>query len=179
MKIYTKTGDKGQTGLATGERVLKTDSRLMAYGTADELNSYIGWLRVLCNHHPEIENELDHIQCRLFDIGALLAGANIHIQHSDISRLEQAIDRMQAQLEPLRAFILPAGGETTCRCHICRTVTRRLEREILSIEQSIRPDMTDELIYINRLSDYLFVLSRFLGKESGDKVTIWQSNTKN
>lgn len=167
MKIYTKTGDKGQTSLANGKRVPKTDLCLEAYGTSDELNSYIGWLRVVA------ENEqLTWIQNRIFDLGACLAGAPMHISPEAVERLEQWIDAMQAELQPLRAFVLPAGNEAACRCHICRTVTRRLERCMLRCEQ--HENWETELKFVNRLSDYFFVLARHLSMRSGVSEEVWQ-----
>lgn len=167
MKIYTKTGDKGQTSLANGKRVPKTDLCLEAYGTSDELNSYIGWLRVVA------ENEqLTWIQNRIFDLGACLAGAPMHISPEAVERLEQWIDAMQAELQPLRAFVLPAGNEAACRCHICRTVTRRLERCMLRCERN--ENWEAELKFVNRLSDYFFVLARHLSVRSGVSEEVWQ-----
>lgn len=181
MKVYTKTGDRGQTSLATGERVSKTDARLCAYGTADELNSFIGNLRAAlpllgnldCQPSvADIDALLVFVQNRLFDLGATLAGAPIPLPEDAAARLETAMDAMQDQLPTLHAFILPAGDEVTTRSHICRTITRRLERAVLLIpdcEQQYAP----ELVYINRLSDYFFVLARYLTHVQGKETQIW------
>lgn len=172
MKIYTKTGDKGTTSLASGERVSKTDARLDAYGTSDELNSFVGFLRAAISD-PEIDAQLYSVQNRLFDIGATLAGAPTPIPDDCIQTLEHWIDAMQAELPPLRAFILPAGSEVISRCHLCRTVCRRLERACLRIE-GINESANSELIYINRLSDYFFVLARRIGQIEGIEPVKWQ-----
>lgn len=162
--IYTKTGDKGTTSLASGERVTKTDVRIEAYGTVDELNSFIGLLRVAAE-----SEQLAWIQNKLFNLGALLSAApGEWISEADVTQLEQWIDAMQAVVPPMRAFILPAGGEAVCRCHVCRTICRRAERRMLeakSVEIALK--------WINRLSDYLFVLARFLGCQNDEKEAIW------
>ena len=162
--IYTKTGDKGTTSLASGERVAKTDVRIEAYGTVDELNSFIGWLRVVAE-----SEQLAWIQNKLFNLGALLSAApGEWIKEEDVMQLEQWIDAMQAIVPAQRAFVLPAGGEAVCRCHVCRTICRRAERRMLEAQ-------SDEIAlkFVNRLSDYLFVLSRFLGYQNDEKEAIW------
>lgn len=155
MKIYTKTGDKGQTSLATGQRVSKTDKRIEAYGTADELNSFVGLLRVAL---PDNE-QLPWLQNRLFDLGACLAGATLHIDEDAIAQVEKWIDRMQEVVPPLKEFVLPAGNEAACRAHVCRTVARRLERAMLRVESQ---ELRVESVFVNRLSDYFFVLARYV-----------------
>ena len=190
MAIYTKTGDRGQTSLATGERVSKTDLRLEAYGTADELNSWIGLLRAAVSsgpsavsHQPSavsiqysaISNQLEWVQQRLFNIGAALSGApGEWINEEDVHELEQWIDRMLEEAPLVRAFVLPAGSEPVARAHVCRTVTRRLERRILAMEE------TDQWIvqYVNRLSDYLFVLAEYFARKGGEKPQIWEKTAK-
>lgn len=174
--IYTKTGDKGETSLANGQRVPKTDVRIEAYGTVDELNSWVGLLRAQMTNHQLLmtNDQLEWIQNRLFDLGASLSLApGEWIVESDVLQLEQWIDAMQAQLPRQTAFLLPAGSETVCRCHLCRTVCRRAERLMVECAS------TTELKWINRLSDYLFVLSRFIGHQNGEKMAIWQKNGKN
>lgn len=174
--IYTKTGDKGETSLANGQRVPKTDVRIEAYGTVDELNSWVGLLRAQMTNHqlPMTIDQLEWIQNKLFDLGASLSLApGEWIVESDVLQLEQWIDAMQAQLPRQTAFLLPAGSETVCRCHLCRTVCRRAERLMVECAS------TTELKWINRLSDYLFVLSRFIGHQNGEKMAIWQKNGKN
>ena len=193
MAIYTKTGDRGQTSLATGERVSKTDLRLEAYGTADELNSWIGLLRAAVSSGPSAvssgpsavsiqpsdfsaqDAQLEWVQQRLFNIGAALSGApGEWINEEDVHELEQWIDRMLEEAPLVRAFVLPAGSEPVARAHVCRTVTRRLERRILAMEE------TDQWIvqYVNRLSDYLFVLAEYFARKGGEKPQIWEKTSK-
>ncbi|MEB2785857.1 cob(I)yrinic acid a,c-diamide adenosyltransferase [Algoriphagus persicinus] len=177
MKIYTKTGDQGTTSLLGGERVPKSNLRIDAYGTVDELNSYIGLLR----DQAVNENRTDllkEIQDRLFTLGADLATApgkdrvkKPDLHHEDIEMLEQKMDQMQALLPPLTSFILPGGHQSVSFCHLARTVCRRAERiavELASLE------LVSELViqYLNRLSDFLFVLGRMMAHElKVDEVT--------
>lgn len=182
MAIYTKKGDNGTTSLANGERVSKTDSRLEAYGTVDELNSWIGLLRSKPTHSlmvkgMEIDAQLQWIQNKLFNLGASLSEAQGKwIVEADVVNLELWIDQMQRQLPQPRAFILPAGGKRVCRCQVCRTICRRAERRMLEIvaDNPNGPKLVEELKYINRLSDYLFVLARFIGFSLGESEQIWQ-----
>ncbi len=171
MKIYTKTGDKGQTSLANGKRVSKTDLRLECYGTADELNSWVGLLRARTNNYQE---QLDRIQNLLFNLGARLADApgEDWITTQDVTDLELWIDQIQEQLEPLRAFILPAGNETIATCHLCRTVTRRLERLMVNLLAQHTNDIT--LQWVNRLSDFWFVLARKIAKDDKISLFLWK-----
>ena len=171
MKIYTKTGDKGQTSLANGKRVSKTDFRLECYGTADELNSWVGLLRARTNNYQE---QLDRIQNLLFNLGARLADApgEDWITTQDVTDLELWIDQIQEQLEPLRAFILPAGNETIATCHLCRTVTRRLERLMVNLLAQNTNDIT--LQWVNRLSDFWFVLARKIAKDDKISLFLWK-----
>jgi len=151
--IYTKTGDKGETSLASGQRVVKTDARIEAYGTVDELNSWIGTLRVSYG-----SMELLWIQNKLFNLGTALSEApGEWIVEADVRQLEQWIDVTQTQLPSLHAFVLPSGHESACTCHICRTVCRRAERRMIEAGAD-----AVALQFINRLSDYLFVLARYL-----------------
>ena len=162
--IYTKTGDKGETSLANGQRVPKTDARIEAYGTVDELNSVVGWLRAAFS-----SDQLFWIQNKLFNLGAALSQApGEWITETDVRQLELWIDAMQTEVPPLRAFVLPAGGETVTRCHICRTVCRRAERRMIEASS----DPTD-LKFINRLSDYFFVLARFVATRNNEKEDLW------
>ena len=163
--IYTKTGDKGQTSLANGQRVAKTDARIEAYGTVDELNSWIGALRVLAE-----DVQLEWIQNKLFNLGALLSEAPEEwITDEDVKRLEAWIDEMQAVVPPQRSFILPCGGEAVSRCHICRTVCRRAERKMIEANAD-----TIAMCFINRLSDYLFVKSRWIAYNNQEEETAWK-----
>ena len=183
MAIYTKTGDRGQTSLATGERVSKTDLRLEAYGTADELNSWIGLLRAAISEQPSavsgqysaVSGQLEWVQQRLFNIGAALSGApGEWISEDDVHELEQWIDRLLEEAPLVRAFVLPAGGEQVARAHVCRTVTRRLERRILVLE-----DADPKIVqYVNRLSDYLFVLAGYFARKRGENPQIWEKTAK-
>ncbi len=183
MKIYTKTGDKGQTALIGGRRVSKADLRLDAYGTVDELNSWIGLVRDQAVNEARKEL-LKEVQDRLFTIGAELATdpekapkrAMPIIISEDVALLEQAMDEMDAELPELRAFVLPGGHQSVSFCHLARTVCRRAERITitLNIESSV-----DELVlqYLNRLSDYLFVLSRKMAQELGSEEVAWKPRT--
>lgn len=163
--IYTKTGDKGQTSFANGQRVAKTDARIEAYGTVDELNSWIGALRVLAE-----DVQLEWIQNKLFNLGALLSEASGEwITDEDVKQLEAWIDEMQAVVPPQRSFILPCGGEAVSRCHICRTVCRRAERKMIEANAD-----TIAMCFINRLSDYLFVKSRWIAYNNQEEETAWK-----
>ena len=181
MAIYTKTGDKGETSLARGQRVSKTDARIEAYGTVDELNSWIGMLRIQTGLQPDriqstdlisTNDQLQWIQNKLFNLGAALSEApGEWITEEDVKRLERWIDDTQAQLPQLHAFVLPAGNILACNCHICRTVCRRAERRMIEAQAS------DQLIrFINRLSDYLFVLARYLNVHFKMEEDIWNKD---
>ena len=181
MKIYTRTGDEGLTSLLGGSRVPKYHLRIEAYGTIDELNSYIGLLRD--QQHPE---ELDalfiKLQDRLFTIGAELATEPGNqkvkiprISSEDTEWLENEIDQMEEQLPPMKNFVLPGGHQAVSVCHIARCVCRRSERLVLhlSAESEVRTEIT---VFLNRLSDYLFVLSRWLTLKLGAKEVPWKPN---
>lgn len=180
MAIYTKTGDKGTTSLANGERVQKTDLRIEAYGTVDELNSWIGLLRASLvtregqtedsTHLSTVDAQLEWVQNKLFNLGAALSEApGTWITEEDVHQLEQWIDTMQTVVPPQRAFVLPSGSETVCKCQICRTVCRRAERKMIEANSA-----EIELKWINRLSDFLFVLARYLGYKNGEKEAVWK-----
>lgn len=166
MKVYTKTGDAGQTSLFGGRRVSKTHIRIEAYGTIDELNSTIGLLASVINFTDQNEL-LVEIQRRLFTIGAILASdpekelptPDLHTE--DIVLLENTMDNLEAQLPPLRSFVLPGGSSSNAIAHICRTITRRAERRVL--ELAAEEDIPMIVVrYLNRLSDYFFMLSRYV-----------------
>ena len=170
MKIYTKTGDIGETALYGGKRVSKADLRIDTYGTTDELNSWVGLLRDVNTNDAEREL-LKAIQDRLFTIGATLAAdpANQKLKvpdlhEADVEVLEKAIDAMDAVLEPLRNFILPGGHIYVSYCHIARTVCRRAERLAVALhhESELAPLI---IKYLNRLSDFLFTLARKMAKD--------------
>ena len=171
-KIYTRTGDDGSTGLGDGSRVAKDSARVNAYGTLDEANSAIGLL--LASQVPDAIGELlTRIQHQLFDLGGeLCIPGHAAIQDADITALEQALDAHNADLPPLKEFILPGGGEASARCHLARTIVRRAEREAVALArlEAVRPQA---LRYLNRLSDLLFVLARVLARASGAGETTW------
>lgn len=178
-RIYTKTGDQGQTGLGDGTRVPKDHPRVAAYGTVDELNSVVGLLLASQSALPEAEL-LQLIQNDLFDLGADLcrpqspdetAGQRLRIHADQVGRLEQAIDRLNAPLQPLTSFVLPGGSPASAWCHLARTVCRRAEREVVALmrEDAVNPQA---LIYLNRLSDLLFVLSRVYN-DAGSRDVLW------
>jgi len=169
MSIYTKTGDKGQTSLANGERVDKTDARIEAYGTADELNSWVGLLASK-NQDEIISARLECIQNRLFNLGALLSSApGDWITAADVQKIEAWLDELQTELPPLRAFVLPGGSEGVSLCHLCRTVTRRLERRMWAVDVP-----SEAMQYVNRLSDFFFLLSRKWAKNEGISLFLWK-----
>jgi len=180
MKLYTKTGDKGQTGLIGGTRVAKNDVRLEAYGTVDELNSFIGLLTTYSI--PEKEKLfLRLIQNRLFTVGSHLATDTSKIElnqasilsEDDITQIELEIDRIDEFLPALTSFILPGGSQSGALCHVCRTVSRRAERRMFDMNELYAVD-SKILIYFNRLSDYFFALSRFLTIENGGEEICWK-----
>lgn len=179
MKIYTKTGDQGMTSLVGGKRVAKNSIRLESYGTVDELNSYLGMIRSFPMDRV-IVDELVEIQSRLFDVGGNLAtdpddphvAVRVGIKEKDVEMLEKAIDRMDAEVPPMKYFILPGGNGVVAFCHIARTVCRRTERRILDLANEAEVD-TVLIKYINRLSDYLFILSRKLATDTGLEEMKW------
>ena len=175
MKIYTRTGDAGETSLFGGTRVSKDDQRIEAYGTVDELSSFIGVARASWPSGP-IDDELARVQNDLFDIGAQLAAPasdRFHGANPDrVEQLERAIDAMERDLTPLANFILPGGSETAAHLHVARTVCRRAERRIITLHD----DATQAtVVYLNRLSDYLFVAARFANAKHGVSDVTWKS----
>jgi cob(I)alamin adenosyltransferase len=171
MKIYTKTGDSGDTSLFGGKRVPKSTLRIDAYGTVDELNAQLGVARAL-KPHGDIEELLKQIQKQLFILGADLAApvdsapsSVTRIQQTEIQFLEETIDRLDAQLEPLKSFILPGGTTASAQLHIARTVCRRTERLVDALGRKEEIGRFP-LIYLNRLADLLFVLARYANKIS-------------
>jgi cob(I)alamin adenosyltransferase len=179
-RIYTRTGDGGETGLGNGTRVAKDHPRVAAYGTVDELNAALGVL--LCQQtadgpHAEL---LRSIQNDLFDVGADLCvpaavdeppGKVLRVRADQVKRLEEAIDRLNETLQPLRSFVLPGGNPAAAYCHLARTVCRRAEREVVSLtrHETINPQV---LVYLNRLSDLLFVLARVYN-DGGRADVLW------
>jgi len=179
MKIYTRTGDKGMTGLFGGARVPKHHIRIESYGTVDELNSYIGLIRHrdIGQHHSEV---LGEVQDRLFTIGSILASdpskSNLNVpdlHQSDIDLLEHEMDMMNADLPEMRFFVLPGGNDTVSFCHVARCVCRRAERLAVQLNET-EPVEALVLIYLNRLSDYLFVLSRAVSASTGATEVPWK-----
>lgn len=182
--VYTKTGDRGTTGLIGGTRVPKTHIRLEAYGTVDELSSNIGLLITYLNGENDREFLL-HVQNKLFAVGSHLATDQEKVQlkdasvitAADIEHIEREIDAIDEILPPLTAFVLPGGATGAAVCHICRTVCRRAERRILALSETctISPEL---LAYVNRLSDYLFVLSRKINFNEGKEEIFWNNSCK-
>ena len=181
MKIYTKTGDKGETGLFGGSRVSKADLRVEAYGTVDELNSV---LAVVIEHMGQMDLSVDgllSVQDMLFRIGSHLASLDNpksaflpELNPLEIKRLENEIDELTNELPPLKNFILPGGCLSNAYCHVARSVCRRAERRVVGLDSSL--DSVAFIIqYLNRLSDYLFVLSRQLAKEQGVEERKWKA----
>ncbi len=170
MKIYTKTGDEGFTSLYTGKRVPKFHDRVECYGTTDELNSFIGLLRDQDISIPH-KNFLTQVQHQLFEIGSYLATddpkkANnlLHIDSNTLLLVEKEIDALNDTLPPMTHFVLPGGHTTVSYCHVCRTICRRAERLLVGFNHNT-PINKEILQYLNRLSDYFFVLARFLSFE--------------
>ncbi len=179
MKIYTKKGDSGETSLFGGARIPKSHLRIESYGTVDELNSYIGLLRDQ-SANPDIRTLLKTIQDRLFTIGAVMAAdpskpglKKPDLHEADVELLEQAIDKMNESLPPLKVFILPGGHLHVSFCHIARCVCRRAERLAVALNEA---EKLEPLVikYLNRLSDYLFVLSRYTGHQLNAEEIPWE-----
>jgi cob(I)alamin adenosyltransferase len=171
-KIYTRTGDDGSTGLGDGTRVPKDSPRVAAYGTTDELNCAIG-LVLACEVPETVRELLMQVQHTLFDLGGELCIPGMEMVHgADVDRLEQALDGFNADLPPLKEFILPGGGPASAHCHLARTICRRAERCVVTLArtESVR---AEPLRYLNRLSDLLFVLSRVLARASGHGEVLW------
>jgi cob(I)alamin adenosyltransferase len=183
-KIYTRTGDAGTTALGTGERVPKHSLRIAAYGTVDETNAAIGVARVqLAGAHPELDAVLGRIQNDLFDLGADLCAPDrgdaapkperLRVSEAQVERLEEEIDAMNGALSPLRSFVLPGGSPAAAALHVARTVCRRAERAIVELAGTPgEPVGAPALKYINRLSDLLFVASRYVN-DLGGKDVLW------
>ncbi|MBI1305358.1 MAG: cob(I)yrinic acid a,c-diamide adenosyltransferase [Bacteroidetes bacterium] len=181
MKIYTGIGDEGKTNILGENGVSKSESRIEAYGNVDELNSYIGWISTF-ETVSEYKPQLREIQNRLFDIGTELAATEdaltklkFHrIEKSDIEKLELSIDEMTTTLPDLKAFILPGSCAENAACHIARTVCRRAERSIV-LHHKHHPVQKELLVFMNRLSDYLFTLARVVSVKKGVSEIEWKS----
>ncbi len=181
FKIYTKTGDKGATSLIGGVRVPKNHIRIESYGTVDELNSYIGMVSDMVNNNEIIE-QLREIQDRLFTVGSVLATApdkNVQMKlpdlhEQDIEWLETNIDKMNEVLPEMRSFILPGGNLASSTCHVARCVCRRAERLVVGMQEINEHVEPIVISYLNRLSDYLFVLCRYIGHLNGASEVPWK-----
>jgi cob(I)alamin adenosyltransferase len=182
MKIYTRTGDAGTTGLFGGQRVSKDSARVEAYGVVDEANAILGIVRALLGEEDPLQERLTHIQGELFVVGADLATPVVEgkkassyvprLAEEDVTRLEQWIDEAEAELEPMRSFILPSGTPAATHLHFARTVCRRAERKVVTLagQEEVSPQLR---AYLNRLSDLLFVWARLVNHRAGTGETPW------
>jgi cob(I)alamin adenosyltransferase len=188
-RIYTKRGDQGETNLAGGQRVSKSDPRIDCYGTVDELNSFVGLARtsveeLLSSHSQlaELDTILHRVQHELFNLGSILATIpedvgprQPRITDTEVGRLEQEIDQFNAELPVLQSFVLPGGSRLNAELHVCRTVCRRAERLLVALAR--RESVPEPAIrYLNRLSDALFVWSRWVSRTTGSTEILWQPN---
>lgn len=192
-KVYTKSGDGGQTMLASGEKVSKDHQRIRAYGDIDELNATIGMVRVELAREPKrepflqtLDGQLGRIQQELFNLGAELSYPEpdepsdmprLSLREDHVTVLERDIDAWNEALQPLKSFILPGGGPIAAACHVSRTVCRRAEREIVTLANTGAQVSDVALRYVNRLSDYFFVLSRAVADRLGYAETLWVPET--
>jgi cob(I)alamin adenosyltransferase len=186
-RVYTRTGDRGETGLVGGKRVPKDSPRIRAYGTVDELNAAVGLVRTFNEerladgeHHRWLDEILRGLQNELFDLGSELAtppDAEYEGMHklgeAQVTALEHLMDRCQKDLTPLKSFTLPGGGRINAFLHLARTVCRRAEREVLALSR-VEPIGEWPLKYVNRLSDVFFVLGRWVAKHMGEKEYLWE-----
>jgi cob(I)alamin adenosyltransferase len=182
-KIYTRTGDDGTTGLGTGARRKKYDLRIAAYGTIDEANAAIGVVRLHTSADAALDAALSRIQNDLFDVGADLCtpgkgkgpgGARLTVTPAQVTWLEKEIDRLNVELAPLKSFVLPGGSPAAAYLHLARTICRRAERLIAQLKDKRGESVTPEVLkYINRLSDYLFVASRYVNGKGAHDV-LWK-----
>ena len=186
-RVYTRTGDKGETSLVGGKRVSKDSPRIAAYGSIDELNAIVGLARAFNDEklsesdaHRFLDLALRRIQDELFDLGSELATppdaayeGMYRVGEREVKKLEELIDECQKELEPLKSFVLPGGGKIAAYLHQCRTVCRRAERDILRLSRA--EELSEWPIkYVNRLSDLFFVLSRWISKQTGEPEYLWQ-----
>ena len=188
-KVYTRTGDKGMTDLVGGVRISKTDPRIEAYGTTDELSSHLGLLAAMMvnDEHPLEEEHQMLVRCQnnLFIIGSYLAIDQSQTPLYDFAKLpggettllEKRIDQLMATLPEKQGFVLPGGTVSAAQCHVCRTVCRRAERRILELAQHAQVD-DDIPQYVNRLSDYLFVLAKIINFNAGQSENLWQKTCR-
>lgn len=180
MKIYTKKGDKGQTQLFSGEKIYKSNSRIEAYGTLDELNAHLGVLDSQLDQNLWVARSVRRVQNELFELGSFLANTND--QYEDLSllvaKLEEEIDQMNKELNPLRQFILPTGNLAIASCHVCRCVCRRGERSIVNAMKKEENISVWSITYINRLSDWLFILARYIAKQQQIEEVAWTKSSE-
>ena len=184
-RVYTRQGDTGETGLAGGQRVPKDSRRIEAYGTVDELNSFVGLARDIMAGDPalaELSNMLLRIQHELFNLGSILATLpeDVHprqarITEAEIVQLEAEMDQMNAELPPLRSFVLPGGSRLNAELHVCRTVCRRAERAVVALARDEQVP-AEAAKYLNRLGDAFFVWSRWASHRGGTPETLWEPN---
>lgn len=189
MKIYTRTGDTGETSLLGGTRVSKSEHRISMYGEVDELNSHLGYLLVLIDGQDSLRGvtkTITHVQNELFNLGSLLAcePLNRHkfnlspLSNNLVGLLEAEIDQMNEELPALKNFILPGGAQEVAYAHICRTVTRRLERGLVFFKDSVGDSDLDSAIkLVNRLSDYLFTVARYISLKLNVAEVIWKPSS--
>ncbi len=174
-KIYTRSGDAGQTGLANGDRVPKSDARIEAFGTVDETNSALGLVLSDTSLPPAVRKSLTRIQDELFDLGGELAlPGHTAITPAHVERLETDLDELNAALPALKDFVLPGGSPAAAACHLARAICRRAERRAwtFSAATKVNPEL---LKYLNRLSDLLFVIARVLARQAGSAEVVWRS----
>ncbi len=183
-RVYTRRGDRGETSLAGGQRVPKDSARIEAYGTVDELNSFLGAARVTAAEAGllPLAAILLRVEHELFNLGSVLATLpedahpkQARVTDADVAQLESEIDRVNAELPPLRSFVLPGGGRLNAELHICRTVCRRAERATVALGR-VEPVPPEAVRYLNRLSDALFVFSRWASHVTGAPETLWEPN---
>jgi cob(I)alamin adenosyltransferase len=190
-RVYTRTGDRGETSLVGGRRVAKDSPRIVAYGAVDELNAAVGLVRVFNEERLAstgqdvtrlrwLDGVLKKVQNQLFDLGSELATpadaeyeGMFHLGEGEVTELEHVMDECQRDLEPLKSFILPGGGRVHAFLHQARTVCRRAEREVLALSR-VEPVSEWSLRYLNRLSDLFFVLGRWVGKHAGEQEYLWE-----
>ena len=183
-RIYTKTGDQGETGLVGGQRVSKDAQRIEVFGTVDELNSFVGLARISARESGlnEMESIFERVQHELFNLGSVLATLpqDLHpnqprITQETIAQLEREIDQYNATLQPLRSFVLPGGSRICAELHVCRTVCRRAERALVTMSHT-EDIPVEAMLYLNRLSDAMFVWSRWVNQSLGVEEALWQPN---
>lgn len=189
-KVYTRSGDQGETSLVGGKRVPKDSLRIEAYGTIDELNAHVGVARALNAQQRKrtvvrsVEAELQRVQQALFNLGSELACDPNHlvpgmprVDDTDIAQLEACMDSWTPELPALQSFILPGGGPVHAQLHVCRTVCRRAERVVIRLSRQ-EPVRSEAVRYLNRLSDFFFVLGRWVGMQFGEPEFLWQAGLR-